>query len=149
MLYLPLWLWSRSAMGCLAFSVLISAKVKSEANQSVTSKPSSFLGHIGPAAEHGLMARDEHAVFRRNQIGFDGVDAHFDGVCVGLDRVFGQIAAGTAMGDDERPSVLGKGAGGGGKRNNKSGSEDAMHGRNLSADCRRLAAMHDRLLTPR
>ena len=63
------------------------------------------VGDIGRAAEHRLVARDQCAVLGRDQIGLDEVGAHLDG----LRRprgVLGQIAAGAAVGGDERPLAV-------------------------------------------
>jgi hypothetical protein len=110
--YLPLWLWSRSAMACLARSVLISASVKSPANQSgrvdsvdlsrgLAPRELGPLGDVGGAAEHRLVAGDQHAVLGGDEVGLDEVGAHLDRLAVGFERVLGQDAARAAVADDE------------------------------------------------
>ncbi|QCR20006.1 hypothetical protein C1N71_11640 [Agrococcus sp. SGAir0287] len=50
------------------------------------------------------MAQHEHAVARRDDVGLDGVGAEAGGEAVRLLRVLRAVAAGSAMGDDERPA---------------------------------------------
>ena len=108
----PLKRCGRSGKVWTARSVLISASVKSEANQPVTGRrrPSPCARgrrtpgapDVGRVGDVGLVAGDQVAVLRRHEIGLDVVGAQLDRERVGLQRVLGQIAAGAAMTDDER-----------------------------------------------
>ena len=57
--------------------------------------------HIRGVRQVVLVARNQHAVRGDHQIRFDEVSALFDGQRVGLQRMFRQVSAGSAVGDDE------------------------------------------------
>src|SRR5512144_3081898 len=57
------------------------------------------------------MACDEDAVLRHHQIRFDEVGAHLDRERICGERMLGHIAAGAAMGYDDRPVGLDAGHG--------------------------------------
>ena len=59
-------------------------------------------GDIGGAADLVLMSCDEHAVAGHDQIGLDVIRTLLDGQPIGLQGVFGPLAAGAAMGNDNR-----------------------------------------------
>ena len=59
-------------------------------------------GDVGGAAEHRLVTRDQHAVFRRPQFRLGVVGAEVDGEVVPRQSVVGAIAGRTAMDDDGR-----------------------------------------------
>ena len=69
--------------------------------------------HVGGLAELMLVARDQHAVLRRHEVGLDVVGAHLDRQTIRLERVFGTIPARAAMRDHERARRLGHRHGGG------------------------------------
>src|SRR5262245_26270477 len=72
------------------------------------------IGNVGGGAEHGLVPGNEHAVLGRYNVGLDIVRAHLDGFRVGFKHVLGEIAAGSAVGDDQRgPAIECRGLGGG------------------------------------
>ena len=54
------------------------------------------------AADLVLMARDEHAVLRRDEIGFDVVGAHLGGEPIAGERVLGPMPGCTSVSDDDR-----------------------------------------------
>ena len=58
------------------------------------------LGHIRGPVEHVVMSRDQMAVAGHHQIRLDEIRALQNGRGVGGEGVFGQIAAGAAMSDD-------------------------------------------------
>ena len=60
------------------------------------------LGDIGRLGDIDLVARDQDPVLGRDQIGLDEVSPLPDREPIGLERVFGQVAARAAMADDER-----------------------------------------------
>ena len=60
------------------------------------------LRGVGRGADLVLMAREQHAVFRRDEIGLDEVGAHLDGQAIGLERVLGPMTAGAAVRDEDR-----------------------------------------------
>ena len=57
--------------------------------------------HIRGAADLVLMPRDQHSVTRRDQIRLDVIRALQDGKRIGSQRVFRQMAAGTAVRNQE------------------------------------------------
>ena len=56
---------------------------------------------IRGAADLVLMARDEHAVGRADEVGLDEIGALLDGDHIGRERVLGEITARPAMGDED------------------------------------------------
>jgi hypothetical protein len=64
--------------------------------------------HVGGAADLVLVARDEHVVHGRHQIGLDEVGTLIDRKVVSGERVLGPLAAGTAMRDHDH-LFLGRG----------------------------------------
>ena len=58
------------------------------------------IGDVGRAADLVLVARDEDAVLRRDQVGLDEVGAHLRGQAIALERVLGTMAARAAVADD-------------------------------------------------
>ncbi len=56
---------------------------------------------VGGAPDLILVPRDEHAVARHHQIGFDVVGTLLDRQPIGLERVLRSLAAGAAMGNDK------------------------------------------------
>ena len=62
--------------------------------------------YVGRAAEHGLVARDQHAIPGRYEVRLDEVRTHRDGGAIGLQRVLGQVARGAAVADDQRRAAV-------------------------------------------
>jgi hypothetical protein len=58
-----------------------------------------MVGDIGGGREIMVMPYHQYAIRGHHQVRLDHVGALFDGQCVALDRVFGAVATGTAMGD--------------------------------------------------
>ncbi|OPY11147.1 MAG: hypothetical protein A4E69_02979 [Syntrophus sp. PtaB.Bin138] len=61
-----------------------------------------FGGHVGAGREVWVVARDQHPVLGRDEIGLDHLGALIDGQLIGLQRVLGQIARRAAVPDDQR-----------------------------------------------
>jgi len=51
-----------------------------------------------------LVARDEHAVFRRDEVRLDEIRTHLGGEAVAFERVLGPMPARAAVADDQRAS---------------------------------------------
>ena len=68
----------------------------------MTGDEDAVLGDIRRLRDLVLVTGDEDAVFRHNQIRFDEIRAHFYRERIGGQRMLGHIAAGAAMGDDDR-----------------------------------------------
>jgi hypothetical protein len=63
--------------------------------------------HIGGIEQVGFMARDQMAVLGGHQIGLHIVGTEFDAQRIGLQRVFGQVAAAAAaVADDQRLGLV-------------------------------------------
>jgi hypothetical protein len=60
------------------------------------------IGDVGGTGDLVLMAHDQYAVTGGDEVRLDEVGALRDGEAIGLQRVFRAVAAGTAMGDDDR-----------------------------------------------
>ena len=112
----------RPARVCFAPRVLISASVKSEANQPTVGWPSTtldgpasgelgMLGDVRGVRDVRLVARDQHAVLGRHQVRLDVVRAQLDRQPVRLECVLGQVAARAPVADHERTRLLGFGGG--------------------------------------
>jgi hypothetical protein len=59
------------------------------------------LRHVGRAAQHRLVAGDQDTVLGHDEIRLDEVRPHADGHRIGFEGMFREIAAGSAMGDDQ------------------------------------------------
>ena len=54
-------------------------------------------GHIGADPEVRVVARNEHAILRGDQVEFDEIGTEFDRLDIGLDRLFRQVARSAAV----------------------------------------------------
>jgi len=52
------------------------------------------------------VARDQHAVFRDDDVGLDHIGAHRDRKCIGFERLFGDVARGAAVRNHDRGLAL-------------------------------------------
>lgn len=74
-------------------------------------------------AKRAVMPRHRNAICGQQQVGLDEIGALADGETIGLHCVFGQILAGAAMGDDQRPLGGGLGHGGASERDEQGQGE--------------------------
>ena len=94
-----------------------------------------LLRHVGGARNVILMARDQHAILGRHQIGLDEIDTIVDREAVGRERVLGPMTGRAAMADHQRRAAAqgrreGRHSlGGGSERNNQCAIEEG------SGDC--------------
>ena len=59
-------------------------------------------GNVGGDRKLRVVARDQHAVLGRDDIGLDHIGAQVDGLLIRLERFLGQVTRGAAVRDDER-----------------------------------------------
>src|SRR3954447_2765016 len=60
-----------------------------------------MVGDVGGLRDFVLMAGDQDAILRRNQVWLDEIGTHLDCELIGGNGVLGTVSAGAAMGDDE------------------------------------------------